>query len=235
MSIRRHPPAIVEGFSRRLRETMAELRVSQAELSERLSASPSFISSVLRGLKLPGSEFLLSIRQALGVSVDWLLIGEGERFGNPIDAGVLQSLALQVEVIRRAARYPEPEIAALLREFLPQAGFAAPTEAPSAERLAEVARALVVSGDSYAVAISLYNRVVLRVPTAQRATALSEELLAYFESQRPPSILGALAPARASETGDDRINWDTHPLPAGRKVGDVLDPPRLKRRSKGTK
>lgn len=47
-------------------------------LAALLSTSPGFISEVENGLKMPGSEFLLSLKRNFDVDLNWLLTGEGE-------------------------------------------------------------------------------------------------------------------------------------------------------------
>jgi transcriptional regulator with XRE-family HTH domain len=48
-------------------------------LASKISASPGFISEVENGLKMPGSEFLVSLKRTFDdIDLHWLLTGEGE-------------------------------------------------------------------------------------------------------------------------------------------------------------
>ncbi|WP_296753867.1 helix-turn-helix transcriptional regulator [Thiobacillus sp.] len=44
------------------------LSISQSEFGRRLGSSPGFVSDVVRGLKKPGAEFLLCVKQIFGIS-----------------------------------------------------------------------------------------------------------------------------------------------------------------------
>ena len=56
--------------------------LSQQSLAKILSTSSGYISEIERGLKTPGSEFLLTLKRELGVNVDWMLTGEGDQFAD---------------------------------------------------------------------------------------------------------------------------------------------------------
>ncbi len=226
MSIRRYSDEVTAAFASRLRDAMADLRVSQAELSTRVRASTGFVSDTLRGLKLPGAQFLIAIREALELNIDWLLVGKGERFGTPIDQDLLMSLSLQVELVQLAAPGNHPLASALLRQFLPDARIDNPALAADALEAQGFLRGLSASSDSQAIAITLYNRA-LHVPTGQRPALLARELLALYESKRPPSILQTLklTPKPANDApSEDSINWNPRKLRKGEKIGDILTP-----------
>lgn len=92
-------PTELDEFGSRLGQLIATLNISQNEFARRLGASPAFLSHLVRGAKLPGAEFLHRIAKCYGVSIDWLLLGQGTMFGlaaiNPEElASVQQRLAL---------------------------------------------------------------------------------------------------------------------------------------------
>ena len=238
MSIRRYSDEVTAGFASRLRDAMADLRVSQAELSTRVSASTGFVSDTLRGLKLPGAQFLIAIREALELSIDWLLVGKGERFGTPIDQDLLMSLSLQVELVQLAAAGNHRLAGALLREFLPDAQIDIPAAGTDALEAQGFLRGLCASSDSQAIAITLYNRA-LHVPTGQRPALLTKELLALYESKRPPSILSTLkiTPKPTKDVpAKDTTNWTPQPpLREGEVIGGFLDQKPRRKTGKSTK
>ncbi|MGE5580438.1 MAG: helix-turn-helix domain-containing protein [Bacillota bacterium] len=49
---------------RRLRETMDEAGMTQAELAEKMRISRASLSRVLRGLRSPGSKFIAALKAA---------------------------------------------------------------------------------------------------------------------------------------------------------------------------
>jgi len=61
-------------LGKRIRQTRKRKDVSQQTLAELISLSPGFISNVECGKKKPGLETLVDIANALGVSLDVLLI-----------------------------------------------------------------------------------------------------------------------------------------------------------------
>lgn len=237
MSIRRFSDDVTAGFASRLKEAMADLRVSQAELSTRVRASTGFVSDTLRGLKMPGAQFLIAIREALELSIDWLLVGKGERFGTPIDQDLLMSLSLKVEMVQLAALDHHPLASALLREFLPDAQIDTPAIGADAREAQAFLRGLCASSGSQAIAITLYNRA-LHVPNSQRTALLTKELLALHESKRPPSILQTLklTPKPANDApSEDSLNWNPRQLRKGEKIGDALTKGRRLKTGKSTK
>mgnify|MGYP002382008576 CR=1 FL=1 len=67
----------LDGLGNRLAKVCAREGLNQSEFALRIGVSPGFVSDILRGNKRPGCEFLASLRQSLGVSIDWLLTGKG--------------------------------------------------------------------------------------------------------------------------------------------------------------
>lgn len=67
-----------EKFSTRLRVKRAELKVSQAELSEKAGVSIATINGYENGYYTPGADKLWALADALGCDPGWLM-GWGER------------------------------------------------------------------------------------------------------------------------------------------------------------
>lgn len=62
----------------RIREIMFFYRKSGADLAKDLGITKATIGRTLKGETLPSSKFLIPLGEKLGVSIDWLLFGEGE-------------------------------------------------------------------------------------------------------------------------------------------------------------
>lgn len=69
-------------FGRRLYEVIDATGLSQNEFSHRINTSPSFVSAMVRGDKMPGAEFLMAVKRYYRVSTDWLLDGNGSMYVN---------------------------------------------------------------------------------------------------------------------------------------------------------
>lgn len=60
----------------RLKKIRKEKGLTLQELAELIPSSPGFISEVENGLKMPGSEFVVSLKRIFDVDLNWLLMGE---------------------------------------------------------------------------------------------------------------------------------------------------------------
>lgn len=70
--------ATMNSLGERIRQVRQQYRLSQQDFAKSLEVSQSFLSDVERDLKMPGGDFLLSLKRSFGVSIDWLLAGELE-------------------------------------------------------------------------------------------------------------------------------------------------------------
>lgn len=87
--------------------------ISQREFARRIGVSSGYLSEVINNHKTPGAEFLYAILREFGVSVDWLLTGEGlmrlaEQGGRRVsgyllDADLLEAVFDLVEIELREA------------------------------------------------------------------------------------------------------------------------------------
>jgi transcriptional regulator with XRE-family HTH domain len=57
--------------------------LSQVDLADKLDTSQGYISDVEKGLKKPGTDFLLSLKRFFSVDLNWFLTGEGEAQQRP--------------------------------------------------------------------------------------------------------------------------------------------------------
>jgi len=202
LSIRRHPVAFSHEFGDRLARVLADQRMSQQTLAERLHSSPSFVSAVVRGLKAPGAEFLVSLHNALGISVDWLLTGKGNPYGGEVDADLLQNLVLQVQLARLTAD-GNPTAAWLLISAFPDFDLDLPASEPRGREHLKFLQQLLKKNTDLAAAISILNNKLLKVPAEQRGATAAEAIRELVQSSRQPSILNVLRATPESADADN--------------------------------
>lgn len=66
---------LVEVLSGRLRAVKERLGLSREEMARELRLDPSTVSRYVHGTMAPSLEGLIRLHRALGVSLDWLLLG----------------------------------------------------------------------------------------------------------------------------------------------------------------
>jgi putative transcriptional regulator len=77
-------PLETERLQNRLREHRARLRITQAELAERIAVSRKTINTVENGIFVPSTVLALRLARALGVRVEDLFhLGDGAGEGCP--------------------------------------------------------------------------------------------------------------------------------------------------------
>lgn len=102
----------------RLMLSIAKSGLNQAEFARRLGVSASFVSDAARGIKKPGTDFLLGMRTAFGISIDWLLTGEGTMHGGSgIDVELMRAIRLQIDVVRTAVLTGDSTARILLKKI----------------------------------------------------------------------------------------------------------------------
>ena len=200
----------LDGFAARLGQVIAHAGLSQSEFARRLGASPGFVSDVVRGIKKPGAEFLHTVRTVFGVSIDWLLTGDGTMQGSGgIDLELLRTIRLQIAVARAAVIDANPTAKALL--LLIRDG-----------RLQEVAadpdlhaflEQLTSSAEDFDLSTELYNgHLWTDDPAAQRRNLLAASV-AHFEARKPLDKVAALGRASGATI---QININPSQRNAGR-------------------
>jgi len=60
----------------RIKKLRKEKSLSQQELADLLDTSPSYVSEIEKGKKIPGGNLLFSLKRVFGVSIDYLMSGE---------------------------------------------------------------------------------------------------------------------------------------------------------------
>ncbi len=181
-----------DGFAARLTRVIAHTGLNQSEFARRLGASAGFVSDAARGIKKPGADFLHGVRTVFGVSIDWLLTGEGTMHGGSgIDLELLRAIRLQIAVARTAVIDADPTAKALLlliREGRLQEAAAEPALGAFLDRIAP-------EDSDFDLATELYNgHLWTDDPDAQRRNLLAAAI-AHFEARKPIDKLATLARA----------------------------------------
>lgn len=186
------PDSELESLHLRLAQVLAYTGINQAELARRVGMSPGFVSDVLRGVKRPGPELLLALRKSCGVSVDWLLSGEGTMIGGAgIRHDLFRAIRLQVAVARAAVIASDPTARALML-LIREGQLAAAAEDPAFKTLLDE---LAPEDADLDLAIELYNgHQWASDPVAQRRNLLAAAT-AHFEARKPIDRVAAVTGA----------------------------------------
>jgi transcriptional regulator with XRE-family HTH domain len=176
----------------RLAQVLAYAGINQAELARRVGMSPGFLSDVIRGVKRPGAELLLALRKSCGVSIDWLLSGEGTMIGGAgIRHDLFRAIRLQVAVARAAVIGSDATARALMlliREGQLNAAAGDPAFKTLLDKLAP-------EDADLDLAIELYNGHQWATdPVAQRRNLLAAAT-AHFEARKPIDRVAAVTGA----------------------------------------
>lgn len=93
----------IDQFGERLLWLIKSNNLTQTDFAHKLSASPSFVSDLIRGVKKPGTEILIRIKNNFKVSVDWLLFGEeAHKEEEIINIELFKAIALRVDIVKAA-------------------------------------------------------------------------------------------------------------------------------------
>lgn len=203
-------PSSLDGLAARMAQAIAHTCLNQSEFARSLGVSAGFVSDIVRGQKKPGAEFLHAVRVTLGVSIDWLLTGEGTMVGaSGIDLDLFRTIRLQIAVARSAVIDGDPTAKALLlliRDGRMQDVAADPDLRAFLDRIAPTD----VDVD---LATELYNgQLWTSEPKAQLRNLLAAAI-AHFEARKPIDKLAALA---RSSGGTIQINITPSQRNAGR-------------------
>lgn len=86
----------------RIRETRKNLKLTQAEFSDRLNLTQATISGYESGKLIPSDRTLRDIANKFGVRYEWLLTGEGEMLADDDAlAAVMRAMAGQSDAKKR--------------------------------------------------------------------------------------------------------------------------------------
>ncbi len=186
--------ARLDGFAERFVQAIAHCKINQTEFARRLDVSPGFVSDVVRGNKKPGAEFLFGVRKTFGISIDWLLTGEGTLIGTSgIDLALLRTIRLQIAVAKRAVL--DCDLAA--RELLSLIRDGRTEEAKGRADVARLLKEIAPDDEDYDLASELYNGHVSTQDENAKHRNLLGAAVAHFEARKPMNMLASLSKARA--------------------------------------
>ncbi len=181
-----------DGLAARMTLVISQTGLSQSEFARRLGASAGFVSDVARGVKKPGADFLHGLRTVFGVSIDWLLTGEGTmRGGSGIDLELLRAIRLQIAVARTAVIEADPTATALL--LLIRAGKL--QEAAADPALGTFLDRIAPEDSDFDLATELYNGHLWTDDAGAQQRNLLAAAIAHFEARKPIDKLASLARA----------------------------------------
>lgn len=208
-------PPELDALAGRLAQALALSGLTQAELARRVAMSPSFISDVLRGVKRPGPEFLLAVRKTLGVSIDWLLTGEGSMTGG---AGIRHELfqAIRVQVaVAKAAVLEGNETARALLALIEDGKLNLGEGAESFRRLLDD---IVPVDADLDLVVQLYNGHQWAPDPISQRRNLVAAAIAHYESRRPFDRLAALVGEAPRQGPLQAISGKGHRIAGGNYI-----------------
>lgn len=80
-------------LGQRIRQQRNSLHISQAELAERIDVSTNFIGQIERGDRKPSLETLVSLCNAMGVSMDYILSDNIDRTEDQLTFDIINKLS----------------------------------------------------------------------------------------------------------------------------------------------
>lgn len=177
-------------FAARLVATVAFSGLNQSEFAKAIDVSPGFLSDVLRGLKKPGTDFFIKLKNNIDISLDWLISGQGSMLGHKnINHEVISTIELQVGVVKAAIIDNDQtahEIVTMLKRDDFNSSFLNPTHEIFLEKLAPNSLDLNLIVD-------LYNRNIQLIDNKlQRQNTISAAIL-FFQSAKPSNMLSRLS------------------------------------------
>lgn len=181
-----------DGLATRLALVISQTGLNQSEFARHLGASAGFVSDAARGVKKPGADFLHALRTVFGVSIDWLLTGEGTMHGGSgIDLELLRAIRLQIAVARTAVIDADPTATALLlliREGKLQEAATDPALGAFLDRIAP-------EDSDFDLATELYNGHLWTDDSDAQRRNLLAAAIAHFEARKPIDKIASLARA----------------------------------------
>ena len=179
-------PKGLEGFAARVVQAIAICGVNQTEFARQVGVSSGFISEVVRGHKKPGAEFLHAVHKTFGISIDWLLSGEGlASTGNTLTLDLFHTIRLQVGLARSAVLHSNTTAKALL--LLMRAGKL--QEAAAEPEIKSFLDSLGTPDMDTELALRLFYS---QLTTGGQQRDMLESAIAYFELQKPVDKVAAL-------------------------------------------
>lgn len=184
----------------------------QADFARAIGASPTFVSDVVRGQKKPGSEFLVAIKRAAKISIDWLLTGDGTISGQtPIDLEQMRSVRLRVSLAELAC-LENDRMAQGILDLIEQDRLSDIIDEPSIQSFLNSALDRPVPID---LILSLYNSQVWNEDKASAGKSVIQNALSYFKAKKPVDF-SALLHQEKVESKNSQVNIGSGNRIAGR-------------------
>jgi transcriptional regulator with XRE-family HTH domain len=93
----------ISDFGERLLWLIKSNQLNQSSFANKLSVAPNFVSDLVRGIRKPGTEILIRIKNNFNVSIDWLLFGEeNHKEEKIINIDLFKAIALRVDIVKAA-------------------------------------------------------------------------------------------------------------------------------------
>ncbi len=194
------PPEDLRALGARLSAVITAERISQADFAARIGASPSFVSDAARGLKVPGAQFLHAVKREFGVSLDWLIAGEGSMRGtSAINLDLFRVVCGLVELVR-LWRVEGDKAAGRVAQALVD-GSLSISLLPAAAR--QRLDACIQATDSHALAASLYMASGDKVDWESSVRQVIRSATAHFDLSRPVLAQPLPAPPQGAKRADE--------------------------------
>ena len=202
----------LDGFARRTSQAILQSGLNQTEFAYQMGISPGFLSDVVRGNKKPGTEFLYTLHITFGVSINWLLTGQGTQSGtSPIDLQLFKTIQLQIALVQAAIERGDHH-AKILLELLRSKQLVGPGH--DGANFEELLNSLDAGDANLDLTLELYNGCLGNADPEARHQDLLETVITHFESKKPIDKLAALM--RANKGGAIQINLNSNSRNAGR-------------------
>ncbi|MDO9234169.1 MAG: helix-turn-helix transcriptional regulator [Methylotenera sp.] len=172
-------------IGKRIAEIATMERLNQKSLAQRLGVSQGFLSSVINDQKIPGSEFLFTLKNVFGVSADWVLTGEGGMYGgSKINIQLQKEIRLYIAIARVAVidgNSTAKVLLLLIKENRLQ-------EAVKDQVLQDFLNNLINEDNDFELVTGIYNsHVWLNDSDMQRQNILAAAI-EHFELRQPVNI-----------------------------------------------
>lgn len=173
----------------RLAQVVALSGLSQTDFARKVEMTPGFVSDLLRAVKRPGLDFLVRVKRAFGVSLDWLASGDGTMVGGGgINAELFRAIRLQVALARASVLGGDPTARALVL-LVREGQLATAKEDPVFKSYLS---GLALSEADVDLAVALYNgHQWTSDPISQRRNIIAAAV-AHFETQKPMDPVAAV-------------------------------------------
>lgn len=173
----------------RLAQVVALSGLSQTDFARKVEMTPGFVSDLLRAVKRPGIDFLVRVKRAFGVSLDWLAAGDGTMVGGGgINAELFRAIRLQVALARASVLSGDPTARALIL-LVREGQLATAKEDPVFKSYLS---GLALSEADVDLAVALYNgHQWTSDPISQRRNIIAAAV-AHFETQKPMDPVAAV-------------------------------------------